>query len=244
MQFRDRPEFERTERQEIYDLVERRGRVDYEAARKELGMDHEMFGHHAAMLVRDGALDRTEEDMLEVAFESGADEEYTVDGMTFTIRQARQEDLTGLIGAIRETTETAPYVEAESVADIVESEEALLRHNDIASRVFFVATVSEDVVGWVHVEGNELDKLSHTAELTVGVVDQYRGLGIGSHLLVRGVGWAAANGYERVYNSVPATNGTAAEFLQDHGWELEATRKGHYRIDGDYVDELMLAVQV
>jgi ribosomal protein S18 acetylase RimI-like enzyme len=244
MRFRERPEFERTERQEIYDLVERHGTVGYESARRELDMDREMFGHHVAMLERDGAVERTEEKELRVAFERSAAEEYEVDGTMFVIRQAQQEDLTGLVGAIRETTSAAPYAEAESVADIVESEDVLLRHNDLATRVFFVATVDSEVVGWVHVEGNELSKLDHTAELTVGVMEQYQGLGIGSHLLVRGVGWAAANGYERVYNSVPATNEAAIEFLRDHGWEVEATRGGHYKMDGEYVDEVMLAVAV
>lgn len=244
MEFRQQPTFERPERQEIYDLVERRGRIGYEEARQDLRMDHEMFGHHVAMLTRDGALNRTEEGALEVAFESGAVEEYEVDDTLFCIRQARQDDLTGLIGAIRSTTETAPYVEAESVADIVENEETLLRHNEVETRVFFVATVDGDVVGWAGVKGNELAKLSHTAELTVGVIDKYQGLGIGSHLLVRGVGWAAANGYDRVYNSVPATNEPAVEFLEAHGWEVEAVREGHYRIDGEPVDELMMAVEV
>lgn len=244
MRFKERPEFERTERQEIYDLVERHGRVGYESARRELDMDREMFGHHLAMLERDGAVERTDDNELRVAFERSAAEEYEVDGTMFVIRQAQQEDLTGLVGAIRETTNAAPYAEAESVADIVESEEVLLRHNDLATRVFFVATIDGEVVGWVHVEGNELAKLDHTAELTVGVMEQYQEIGIGSHLLVRGVGWSAANGYERVYNSVPATNEAAIEFLQDHGWETEATRAGHYKMDGVYVDEVMLAMAV
>jgi len=244
MRFSNRPEFERSERQEIYDLVERHGRVGYESARRELDMDREMFGHHVAMLERDGAIERTDGNELRVAFERSAAEEYEAEGTTFVIRQARQEDLTGLVGAIRETTSAAPYAEAETVADVVESEDVLLRHNELATRVFFVATVDSDVVGWVHVEGNELSKLDHTAELTVGVMGEYQGRGIGSHLLVRGVGWAAANGYERVYNSVPATNEAAIEFLRDHDWAVEATREDHYKMKGDYVDEVMLAVEV
>jgi len=41
-------------------------------------------------------------------------------------------------------------------------------------------------------------------------------------------------------NSVPATNGTAIEFLEGHGWEVEATREDHYLIDEEYVDEVMM----
>jgi ribosomal protein S18 acetylase RimI-like enzyme len=130
---------------------------------------------------------------------------------------------------------------ARAVADVVEHEGVLLRHNELESRIFFVATVNDEVVGWVHLKHPEIDKLAHTAELTVGVLEEYRGHGIGSHLLERGLEWAASEGYEKLYNSVPATNESAIAFLEAHDWEVEAVREDHYRIDDRYVDEVMLA---
>jgi ribosomal protein S18 acetylase RimI-like enzyme len=73
------------------------------------------------------------------------------------------------------------------------------------------------------------------------VKTDHRGRGIGSKLLDRGVEWARANGYRKVYNSVPMTNEKALEFLDEHGWETEAIRREHYTIDGEYVDEVMMA---
>jgi len=96
--------------------------------------------------------------------------------------------------------------------------------------MFFVATVGTDVVGWVHVAGSELEKLEHTAELTVGVIETYRGHGIGSHLLERGLAWAGSRGYEKMYNSVPSSNEEAVEFLKTNGWEIEAVREDHYKL--------------
>jgi len=110
--------------------------------------------------------------------------------------------------------------------------------------VFFVATVDGEVVGWVHIDVNETEKLHHTAELTVGVLDEYRGKTIGSELLDRGVGWASNHGIEKIYNSLPATNERGIEFLEDHGWETEAVRANHYKFDDDYVDEVMMATTV
>ena len=104
--------------------------------------------------------------------------------------------------------------------------------------MFFVATVDDDVVGWVHIKHPESEKLSHTAELTVGVLEKYRGYGIGSHLLERGVDWGATQGFEKIYNSVPATNDDAIAFLEAHDWEVEAVRADQY------VDETMLARQL
>jgi len=110
--------------------------------------------------------------------------------------------------------------------------------------MFFVATVDGEVVGWVHLKHIDLEKLSHTAELTVGVLEAYRGNGIGSHLLERGMEWAGTQGFEKIYNSLPASNGTAIEFLKTRGWQVEATREDHYKLDGEYIDEVMMAKRI
>jgi ribosomal protein S18 acetylase RimI-like enzyme len=243
MELSDSLDFDHKDRRDIYDYVERFGAVDPEQAREALHMEPRAFGHHVAILKRDGVLEERD-GRLRVAFDEGAEEEYETDDIEFRIRQARQEDLTGLVGAMRAAVGEMTYVEAESVADIVDHEEVLTRHNELESRIFFVATVNDEVVGWVHLHAPEMEKLSHTAELTVGVLEEYRGHGIGSHLLERGLEWAAANGYEKIYNSVPSTNEAAIAFLEGHGWETEAVREDHYKLNGNYIDEVMLAKQL
>ncbi|WP_254768793.1 bifunctional helix-turn-helix transcriptional regulator/GNAT family N-acetyltransferase [Salinilacihabitans rarus] len=243
MMFGEELEFGHEDRRRIYEYVERHGAVDPEEVRDRLRLDPGGFRHHVAILKRDGRID-TEGGTLRVTLDGGAAEEYRSDDVAFHIRPARQEDLTGIVGAIRRVAEERRYIVAESVADEVDHQDALLRHNEIESRVFFVATVEDEVVGWVHLNAPELDKLSHTAELTVGVLDEYRGYGIGSHLLSRGLGWAGSHGYEKVYNSVPSTNEDAIGFLEGHGWEIEAVREDHYKIDGEYVDEVMMALEL
>jgi ribosomal protein S18 acetylase RimI-like enzyme len=240
MQFSDELEFSHRDRKDIYEYIERYGTVDYEEARRSLDMSPEAFGHHVAVLRRDGILTRTD-DELRVAFEDESEETYVDEGLEVTIRQAREDDLTGLVGAIREAISDKTYIEGETVADIVESENVLLRHNELQKRVFFVATVHGDVVGWVHINAPEIEKLEHTAELTVGVIDEYRGHGIGSKLLDHGVDWALDNGFEKLYNSVPSSNEDAIEFLESRGWETEAVRKKHYKIGDEYADEVMMA---
>jgi ribosomal protein S18 acetylase RimI-like enzyme len=232
--------FDHKDRRDIYEYVETHGASDPEHVRRELGMGERAFGHHRAILRRDGVLEEAE-GRLRIAFEGGAEEEYETEDVEFTIRQAREEDLTGLVGAIRRTIGGGEYVDAETVADVVEHEGVLLRHNELESRIFFVATVDAEVVGWVHLKHPEIAKLDHTAELTVGVLEAYRGNGIGSHLLERGLEWAASQGFERIYQSVPASNEAAIGFLEERGWETEAVREDHYKMDGAYVDEVMLA---
>jgi ribosomal protein S18 acetylase RimI-like enzyme len=208
-----------------------------------MGMEARPFGHHVAILKRNGTVEEVDRE-LRIAYEDSAEEEFAAEDVEFTIRQARQEDLTGLVGAIRQAIGAKTYVDAETVADVVDSEGVLLRHNELESRIFFVACVEDEVVGWVHLKHPEIDKLNHTAELTLGVLEQYRGIGIGSHLLERGQEWAAANDYEKIYNSVPSTNEEGIAFLETHDWETEAVREGHYKLDGEYIDEVMMAKEL
>lgn len=233
-------EFEDANREDVFEYIDNRGLVDYEEARKDLNMDEEMFGHHVAILKRNGLIQDVE-GRLRVAFDGGPEEEFSEDGVDYTVRQAREDDLTGLVGAIRSVIADRTYIVAESIADVVDHEEVLLRHDSVESRIFFVATVNSDVVGWVHLNAPEIAKLSHTAELTVGVLEKYHGHGMGSHLLERGLEWAKDNGYEKVYSSVPSTNEAAIEFLRERDWETEAVRENHYKLGGEYIDEVMMA---
>ncbi|AHF99529.1 acetyltransferase [Halostagnicola larsenii XH-48] len=243
MAFSEELEFGHEDRKRIYEYVERKGAVDPEAVCQDLRIDPGGFRHHVAILKRDGRL-QSEAGKLRVTIDAGAREEYVTEAFEFHIRPARQEDLSGIVGAIRQVAEEKTYIVAESVADAIDHESALLRYNEIESRMFFVATVENEVVGWVHLNAPELDKLSHTAELTVGVIEEYRNNGLGAHLLSRGLEWAGANGYEKVYQSVPSVNEEAIDFLESHDWETEAVRADHYKLNGEYADEVMMAIEL
>lgn len=240
MEVLEKPEIGHDHRRDVYEYIEREGATRPEVVRRALGMEPRQFGHHVAILKRDRVIEEVE-GKLRVAFDAGSEEEYTDGAVAYTIRQAREEDLTGLVGAIRQAIGGGEYVKAETVADIVDSEGVLIRYNDIESRIFFVACVEGEVVGWVHLKHVDLQKLKHTAELTLGVLEQYRGHGIGSQLLERGVGWADEQGLEKIYNSIPSSNEGAIEFLEAREFEVEAIREDHYKLNGHYIDEVMMA---
>ena len=237
------PAFESAERRDIYAYVERHGTAEPREVWEHCQLEPADFHHQLAMLRRDGYLEKVD-GKLRVVLEAGAEETYETHEFSFAIRPARQEDLSSVLGAIRTVVDERRYVVAETVAEQLHHENVLVRRNDRHRRLFFVATVDAEVVGWAHVQAPELGKLRHTAELTVGVLESYRRHGIGSHLLSRGLQWAAASGYEKVYNSLPATNADGVGFLVENGWTIEAVRSGHYRLGRERVDEVMLAYAV
>ncbi|WP_265109810.1 GNAT family N-acetyltransferase [Halosolutus halophilus] len=239
------------EREQIYEYVESHGAVDREEAREELfpadppgdPQYSRAFQHNVAILKRDGYLREDDDGTLRIAIDIEAEgQEFTAEDVDVTVRPARQEDLSGIVGAMRQVVEEMTYIEAESVADELDHENVLLRHNEFESRMFFVAAVDDEVVGWAHLHVPNLEKLSHTAELTVGILEEYRGMGIGSELLDRALGWAESSGHEKVYQSVPSTNEDAIEFFEDRGWVTEAVREDHYKLGDEYIDEVMMAI--
>jgi GNAT superfamily N-acetyltransferase len=250
-------EFEHDRRRRIYEYVESRGAVEPETVRRNVlvtpetsskparsgpelppstPMSFQEFREHVATLERDGYL-TAEDGKLRVTLPMDTDET-TVgldDEVHATVRPARQEDMESTVGVVETIAAEDGYVVARRLAEQVAREDVLLRHNEGRNRVFFVATVDDETVGWLHVEAVGAPMMDHTAELTVGVLAQYRGHGLGSTLMERGLAWAAEQGRRKVYQR-------AIAFLEDAGWVVESTREGHYHVDGELVDEVQLAV--
>lgn len=243
MKLRTELTFDNKDRKRIYEYVERKGLVDPDTGADELDLEPETFHHHVSILRRDGYLEKRN-GSLRIQIDAGTEEEFVTDEGTFTIRPAKQEDLEAILGAIRQIVEEKTLVEAETIAEQLNYEDALLRNNDHESRMFFVATVDDEVIGWTHLQAPQVEKLRHTAKCTIGVLPEYRGRGIGSHLLHRGLEWAGANGYEAVYQNLPATNPLAIQFLESHGGTVEAILSGWYRINDAHADRVVISISL
>lgn len=237
--------FETRDRQRIYEYVERNGPVSPAQLYEDevVKVDPARYRQLVAVMKRDGYL-REEDGRLVAALDRTVTEQHRGEEIEFSIRPARDEDVSGIIGVVRQVTAGGTYIEAETVAQQLRSEGGLIRQADADSRPIFVATVDGEVVGWVELRVPEQEKLAHTAELTVGVLDELRGQGIGSQLMQRGLTWAASHGLRKVYNSIPSTNRGAITFLKEHGWTVEAVRRDHYLVDDEPVDEVMMAVEL
>lgn len=243
MQAQQRLEFESEESERLYEYVERNGTVERDELESAFSMDPDSLDRALSTLLEEGYLEERG-GAFRLKFEHTDELTYEADGTTVTIRPARQADLKGLVTVMREVAEEDAYLTAETFVDLLDDEEVIFRNNNRELRMCFVAAVDDDVVGWAHLHSPNFAKLRHTAELTMGVLEEYRGHGIGSRLLEHGLKWAESNGYEKVYQNLPATNQDAVRFLEQHGWETEAIRKAHFKIDDEYVAEQQMAIML
>ncbi|PSP55345.1 hypothetical protein BRC82_06240 [Halobacteriales archaeon QS_1_67_19] len=240
------PDFETDAQKRVYRYVERRGSATDDEIHEHIDLPTEDLAIAIQRLVQRGSLG-AHAGTLRVTHGADVEKTYTLRGIDVTVRPAGQADLTDLVALIRTVTDERTYVVAESIAAQLAYEGTVIRHTGARSRLFFVATVDDEaahsrLVGWTHLTLPGIEYLGHTAELTVGVRPNFRRRGIGTRLVGIALAWAAAHGYRKVHQSLPGTNRAAIDFLGDHGWAIEAVRPDHYRIDGQFVDEVMMAV--
>jgi ribosomal protein S18 acetylase RimI-like enzyme len=235
----ERPTFETDAAKAVYQYVERHGTAARHRVQAATMLDRKTFDETLDRLLAKGYL-TDDGGVISLSLDVGSIENHTTGSYSYTIRPARSSDFEGLVDTIRAVSDESDYVVAESIAEQLLYEDAVMRHNTVESRVFFVATVEEEVVGWCHLDLPQLDEVRETAHLTVGVAPAYQSNGIGSQLIERGTDWARANGYRKLYNTVPSLAESALSFLEDHGWHTEGIRRNHYSVEDDEVDEVMM----
>lgn len=74
-----------------------------------------------------------------------------------------------------------------------------------------------------------------------GILEAYRGQGIGSELLSHLDQWAKQEGIVRLELTVECPNLAARHLYEKNGFEVEGIRKQSMLVDGSYVDEYYMA---
>lgn len=97
------------------------------------------------------------------------------------------------------------------------------------------------VIGWCRVFPDLFTpKASHTAEVGIGLIQPFREIGIGTALMECAIEWAGAQGLEKLTVSVFSTNLRAINLFKKVGFTTTGIRYRQYRIDGEYVDEVLM----
>jgi ribosomal protein S18 acetylase RimI-like enzyme len=106
----------------------------------------------------------------------------------------------------------------------------------------FVAVAGPLVVGWCDIvrlyphPGYE-----HNGRLGMGVVEGWRGRGLGRALIDRALGMAPGVGFERVELEVYGSNTPALALYRAFGFEVEGVKRAMRRLDGRVDDVVCMA---
>jgi len=106
----------------------------------------------------------------------------------------------------------------------------------------FVAIEDQRVVGWCDVLPKPRPALRHSGVLGMGVVDAYRGRGIGRKLLDATLRAAKQMGLTRIELTVRTDNARAKRLYESFGFAVEGLCRRHIYIEGTYHDSHLMAL--
>lgn len=118
----------------------------------------------------------------------------------------------------------------------IENLRHFLRTNAEMGGVSIVAVEGAAVLGWCEARPGWAPTLRHRATIFMGVLDEYRGLGLGTKLLSACIDAAGRLGTTRLDLEVRVDNERARRLYERCGFEVEARLERAMRFDGRYVD--------
>lgn len=107
--------------------------------------------------------------------------------------------------------------------------------------VHVVAVAGREVVGWCDLRARSAVTQRHSAVLGMGVVAEYRGLGVGARMLAMTLEMGQARGIRRAELVVRSDNAPAIALYRRFGFDVEGTCRHYLHIDGNDHDALLMA---
>lgn len=146
------------------------------------------------------------------------------DGRAASLRPAVEDDAEAIIRAVDAVAREGRYFLRSRFERDVDKERAFLTETAEQGNLFLLALVDGLLVGWVTLFRAHHEFRRHTAELGMGVLRAYRGIGIGGALMDQALHWAAGRGIEKVTLGVRASNEHAQALYRKFGFVEEGCR--------------------
>jgi RimJ/RimL family protein N-acetyltransferase len=106
----------------------------------------------------------------------------------------------------------------------------------------FVCECEKELVGYLIAKGGFAERNRHSAYLVIGILEKYRGKGIGTSLFEKLHKWANEKQIHRLELTVMAHNVHAIALYKKMGFEVEGTKRNSLKINNEYVDEYFMSM--
>ncbi len=168
--------------------------------------------------------------------------------MPFTIRHVRTDDaariLTLLAGIVAEPVNNLMREPHEPMLTEEQEREFLAGQAMRPDwRAFVAVDENGEIIGMVMIDGKQRPAVRHRGELSISVGARWRGQGAGRALMERAITWARESGvFTRIELSVLARNEAAIRLYERLGFQHEGRRQRAILRNGEYLDDLLMAL--
>jgi ribosomal protein S18 acetylase RimI-like enzyme len=163
------------------------------------------------------------------------------------IREARPDDAEQLIAHIKRLIEepdiNIPLAPGEFKLTVEEERQVLANSAAADNTIFLVAEIDSQIVGELSCKGGTRQATRHAVTLGMSVRKEWRGQGVGSALMSAAIAWARQTGIvSRIELQVYVRNQAAIALYRKFGFEVEGRRRRVIYQNGEYLDDLTMAL--
>lgn len=168
--------------------------------------------------------------------------EYTTkDCHSFLVRPSMTGDASRIIAAINAVCAERIYLLTECYVPTLPWEKVLHTPLECPDHLLLVPQMGGQVIGWCRVFPNLFSsKVQHVGEVGIGLLRPFREVGIGAALTEYAIEWTRLQRLEKLTVSTFSTNQRAINLFKKVGFATTGIRYRQYRIDGEYVDEVLM----
>ncbi|AIY83500.1 acetyltransferase domain protein [Clostridium baratii str. Sullivan] len=155
------------------------------------------------------------------------------------IRDIKLEDAEKFLNMLKQLDKETKYMlfEENERSCTVEDMKERLGRRDNKKHTIFIVEDNGEIVGFLSGDRGAANRIKHSAYVVIGMLEPYRGKGIGVALIEELFKWARNNKIIRLELTVVKDNRYAVNLYKKMGFKVEGIREKAMIVDGKYVDE-------
>jgi RimJ/RimL family protein N-acetyltransferase len=160
------------------------------------------------------------------------------------IREIKLDDAESFVNLIKKVESESKFMLFESGERSISLEEQVKRIEVMRkseNSTILIAEEDKQLIGYLIAIGGNAKRNKHSVYLVIGVLAQYRGLGVGTQLFEQLEKWATEHDVHRLELTVVTRNETGIRLYKKMGYDIEGTKRHSLYIEGNYVDEYYMS---
>lgn len=160
------------------------------------------------------------------------------------IREIRIDDANSFTTLIKEVESNANFMlmeDGERKTTPKQQVNLLNRFEKQSNSTIFVAEDNEKLIGYLIAIGGTAKRTKHTAQLVIGILKEYQGMGTGTKLFNFVTQWAEQQSLSRLELTVVKDNKAGVELYKKCGFEIEGTKRNSLIINDESFDEFYMS---
>lgn len=160
------------------------------------------------------------------------------------IREIKVEDAEAFLKLCKQADSESEFLlfeEGERETTVKEQRKSIESIISADNSTIFVVEDDDKLVGYLLARGGAARKNYHSVYIVIAILKSHGGQGLGTQLFTRLEDWARARDIHRLELGVMKANVHAKRLYKKMGFEIEGTKRSVFYLNGEYVDEYMMA---